>query len=102
MIKLSGVKKDIILKDEALCTTNLLLYKNRLASQEKQECIPVGCVPSATVAVCRGVPAPGGCLPAPGAGRVPGPGGDVCSRGVVSQHALRQTPPVNRMTDRQV
>ena len=31
---------------------------------EKQECIPVGCVPSATVAVCYGgVPAPwGGCL----------------------------------------
>ena len=29
-------------------------------------------------------------------------GGGVCSRGggVVSQHALRQTPPVNRMTDR--
>ena len=28
-------------------------------------------------------------------GGMPGPGG-----GVVSQHALRQTPPVNRMTDR--
>ena len=45
----------------------------------KQECIPVGCVPSAAVAV-----SPGGCL-------LPGV--------VVSQHALRQTPPpVDRLT----
>ena len=94
----------------------------------EQECIPVGCVTSATVAVCwgwggacsqeegvwsRGVPAPRGCVCSWG---VPAPGG-VCSQGgvcfrgghlvpggsgpggVVSQHALRQTPPVNRMTD---
>ena len=78
----------------------------------KQECIPVGCVPSATVAVCWGVSAPGGCLVwrgllqgVPGLGGlpqgVPGPGG-VCSGEVVvvSQHALSQIPPVNRMTDR--
>ena len=47
-----------------------------------QECIPVGCVPPAAVSVGRG--------------------GSVCSRRrLVSQHALRQTPPpVNRMTDR--
>ena len=34
---------------------------------------------------------PGGCVL---------PGGCMLPRGVVSQHALRQTPPVNRMTDR--
>ena len=46
----------------------------------------------------------GGCLPGPGGGVVsawsqgglPGPGGG----GWSSQHALRQTPPVNRMTNR--
>ena len=64
-----------------------------------QECIPVGCVPSAAVAVSApgGVPGPGGggvwSGGVPGAG-VSGPGG------LVSQHALRQTPPVNRITDR--
>ena len=41
-----------------------------------------------------GVPGPGGCVACPGGG-VAGPGG------VLSQHALRQTPPVNRMIDRQ-
>ena len=61
----------------------------------KQECIPVGCVPSAAVAVCRGVSAfgPGGVcfwsrgclLLVPGVSAF-GPGG------CVSQHALdRQT-----------
>ena len=47
----------------------------------KQECIPVGCVPSATVAVCGGgvylfpggVPGPRGVYLVPGG--VPGPGG---------------------------
>ena len=73
-----------------------------LKTNGKQECIAVGCVHSAAVAVCcgrgagrrcllqegllRGVPAPG--VPALG---VPTLGG-ACSRGVVSQHALRQTP----------
>ena len=38
----------------------------------------------------RGVPGPGGCLILGGA----------WSQGVVFQHALRQIPPVNRMTDR--
>ena len=33
---------------------------------------------------------------------VPGPGGWVSSGGRGIQHALRQTPPVDRMTDRQV
>ena len=39
----------------------------------KQESIPVGCVPSAAVVVCRG--------------------GGLSAQGGVSQHALRQTPP---------
>ena len=53
---------------------------------------------------------PGGCLPWRGtcSGGICSQGGTwsggVCSQGVpglgVSQHALRQTPPVNRMTDR--
>ena len=38
----------------------------------------------------------------PGLGGLPGPGESAWARWVVSQHALRQTPPVNRMTDRQV
>ena len=51
----------------------------------------------------RGVSASGGwgCLLPGGCPLQRGPLlGGVCSRGVVSQHALRQTPPVNRMTDR--
>ena len=41
---------------------------------EEQECIPVGCVPSAAVAVPGGVCLPGGgCLPARGC--LPGRGG---------------------------
>ena len=82
----------------------------------KQDCIPVGCVPPACwpylpactavgwgylllggclllghsapsgVSAPRGVPAPGGCLP--------------LVLGGVSQYAVRQTPSVNRMTDR--
>ena len=79
----------------------------------KQECIPVGCVHSATVAICcrgclvlggacsGGVSGPSG-VPVPGGGAALG-GAWSWGRGcVVSQHALRQTPPVNRMTDRQV
>ena len=56
----------------------------------KQECIPVGCVPFAAVAVSRGGVSAFG----PGGGLllVPGVGG-------VSQHALGQTPLL--WTDRQ-
>ena len=78
-----------------------------------QEYIPVGCVPSAAVAVCWGVSAQGGCLPQ---GCLPGeclPRGvsaqGVSAQGVsaqgasaqegVSQHALRQIPPVDRILD---
>ena len=81
----------------------------------KQECIPVGCVPATHwpyAGVCFqeggvpgpgeylvwGVPGPGGCL----VQGVPGPGGCLLlGRGVVSQHALRQTPPCEQ-NDRQV
>ena len=67
----------------------------------KQECIPVGCIPSATVAVCWG----GGVAPGVVSGPrgfllqgVPPPGGCLLL-GVVSQHALRQNPPlVDRQT----
>ena len=56
-----------------------------------------------------GVPGPGGCLdprgmPGPHGGAwspgVPGPRGVPGLGGGLSQHALRQNPPVNRMTDR--
>ena len=84
----------------------------KLRHSSKQECIPVGCVPSATVAICRGVPALGGCLFWGGCllQGVPALGG-ACSRGCLvqgvsaprgwwypSMHSGR--PPVNRMTDR--
>ena len=42
---------------------------------------------------------PGG-FSRPGGGGLPGRGGSAWSGGMVSQHALRQTPPVNRMTNR--
>ena len=48
----------------------------------EQECILVGCVPSATVAVCWGMPAPGGAC----SGRCLLSGG-VCSRGVSAPRA---------------
>ena len=54
----------------------------------QQECIPVGCVPSAAVTVSgRGGSAQGGCLPKMG----------VCPGGVCQTHS---PPPVDRMTDR--
>ena len=59
----------------------------------KQESIPVGCVPSAALAVGGGGVCPGGEVSAWGVsawGCLP--------RGV-SQHALRQTPPVDRILD---
>ena len=49
------------------------------------------------------MPGPGGRGGGSAPGEVPGPGGMylVLGGGVVSQHALRQTPPpVNRITDR--
>ena len=63
----------------------------------KQECIPVRCVPVA----CRpyvgfllpeGVSTPGGCLLQGGV--CPGGGGVSAPGRRVSQHALRQTPPL--------
>ena len=74
----------------------------------KQECIPVGCVPSAAVAICWG----GGCLPGgvsaqrgclPRGGVCPGvclPGGvSAQGAGVSAGVCLADTPPVDRMTD---
>ena len=58
--------------------------------------------------VCNSSRLPGGCLLQGGACLLPGrvgclvQGGMSAPGGVVSQHALRQIPPVNRMTDRQV
>ena len=45
----------------------------------KQECIPVGCVPSAAVAISGGGCLPGGCLPRAG---VSSRGGGICLGGV--------------------
>ena len=61
----------------------------------KQECIPVGCVPSAVVAVCWGG--------LPGGGVSAWWRGGVCLGGAylrgVSQHSLRQTHPLDRILD---
>ena len=73
----------------------------------KQECIPVGCVPSATVAVVGGgclVPGgsgPGGCLVLGGSGPW---GVGAWSRGGGIPACTEADPPhpVNRMTGRQV
>ena len=85
--------------------------------QNEQECIPVGCVPSAAVVVCPRVGVStqrrewvGGCLPGVcPAGVCPGgclPGGQCLLGGAVSTQGwgvwpggVCQTPPVNRMTD---
>ena len=40
-----------------------LKYKHQQLISEKQECIPVGCVPSAAAAVSWGGGLPGECLP---------------------------------------
>ena len=88
----------------------------------EQDCIPVGCVPSTCcpylpACTALGVPGPGGCLPAPGEGawfwgcawshevllRGVCSWEDAClwshGGGGVTQHAIGQTPPVNRITD---
>ena len=82
-------------------------------TQQKQECIPVGCVLSAAVAVCsgggvcsrvglllEGVSAPGAVCLLWGVCVCSGRG--VCSWGAVypSMHWGRPPPPVERMTDR--
>ena len=64
----------------------------------RQECIPVGCVPSAAAAICRG----GGCVCFPGGLCFQGvlPRGDVCaSRGCgIPACTEADTPPVDRHT----
>ena len=94
--KLLNTPKNSSLNDSYLYRMNaLFLYNYKF----QQECIPVGCVPSAAVAVCwrgclvrggawsrgfapRGYLVLGGCLSQ----------GDLLLGEVVSQHALRQTP----------
>ena len=66
-----------------LVTTNDEKFSADFIIYKRRDCIPVGCVPSAAVALCygRGVSGHGGCL-----------AGGCLPRGV----------PVNGMTDRQV
>ena len=59
----------------------------------KQECIPVGCVSSAAVAV----PSPGGGV---WSRRVSGPWGCLVREGVIPACTEADPPPVDRMTDR--
>ena len=72
-----------------------------------KKCVPVGCIPPACwpyLLACtaqggllaRGVCLARGGLPCQGGSALPG--GLLAGGGWVSQHALRQTPPVNRIT----
>ena len=74
------------------CKKNPIKSNSNMGKFLKQECIPVGCVPSAAVAVSRGrVSAPGGgCLLGGGSVSVHGGRGGcgVCSRGVCSRGCL--------------
>ena len=75
-----------------------------------QECIPVGCVPSAVVAVLEGGVCLGGCLPrrgvfTQGGGVYPGRGclpreGVSAQRGGVSAQGAVHLPPVIRIANR--
>ena len=60
--QLHRVKKDFLLSFPKMFSLNLVT-KN---ISHKNECIPVGCVPSTTVAVSGGGVCPGGLLPAQG------------------------------------
>ena len=65
----------------------------------KQDCIPVGCIPPACwpyLPACTVHCAGGGCLLLVWCLLL---GGGACLGGLVSQHALRQTPPVDRILD---
>ena len=85
-------------------------YLEHEVKHYKQDCIPVGCVPPRVDSIsqhalhwgglpARGVSLPGGspCQGSPCQGGLPTTGGILLARGVY-QHALRQTPPVNRIT----
>ena len=75
-----------------------LVLKNTSLFLTKQECIPVGCVPSPAEAICwGGVCLEGGVCP----GRVSAPGGEVSAQGEVSAWGVSaRPPPVSRITDR--
>ena len=62
-----------------------------------QECIPVGCIPSAAVAVFfwGGGCLPRGCLPGGGL-----PGGGVCLGGCLPRRGVHPLPPVDRIDTR--
>ena len=70
-------------------------YKIRRRTSCKQECIPVGCVPSATVAVCWG-----GCLPQCMLGyhQPPRPGTPQSRYPLTRHPRSRPPPPVDRQT----
>ena len=70
---------------------------NRLYSQE---CIPVGCVPSATVAVCfRGVSTPRQSIPPHSRHPPPPPGSCKACVDTTCNACWDSTPPVNRIID---
>ena len=77
------------------------IRRYRQAHTHKQECIPVGCVPSAAVTAGGGVVCRGG-VSAQGVSARGWVSARGCLPGGISQHALRQTPssPADRMTDR--
>ena len=70
-----------------------LLVKIKPKEKIKQECMPVGCVPSVAVTVCV---CPG-CVSAFVGGGGYLPGGDVCPGGLPRGVCLTD-PPVDRMT----
>ena len=99
----------------AYCVVNIPKIFRQKSTLNQQECIPVGWVPPARwphLAACSapgaGIWSQGGTwcwgyllwgVPGPG-GPCPGEGGACLVRGgVVSQHALRQTSPVDRILD---
>ena len=78
----------------------------QVVTEKKQECIQVGRVPSAAVAISGGgVSDRGGCLPNGGWGCLPRR--EVCLRGCqpggcLPRWCITSPSPVNRMTDRHV
>ena len=83
------------------------MLRLKIYLNQKQGCIPVGCVSSAAVAVCWGWGLPGGVCPergvsARGEGVFAWEGGVSAQRGCLPSACQDKHPPVNRMTDRQV
>ena len=113
---------DIFVKNSSSLSNFTWTRKWQMSLQNKQECIPIGCVPSAAVAICWGMSAsvhagihplglgldtPQAWAWTPPLGRHPPEPGDRHPLGrhplgPGPRHAPGQTPPVpvNRMTDR--